>query len=307
MAELNLSLIKEHPYATGAVVIVGGLVVLYLLSSSQSSQAPAQASSDSSGMSSSDYQAMLAAQSQNAQVAAAAQVQNNAQQVALQQQQLEAQVANGQTAAAIHTNDVNTSAQLAATLAQIQADAQSHLADVTAATTDTANQYMYAQNLQQMQDQVLESQINSGVLENANNNATALAGLMSSNDLQALISKLEASTATTIASIQGDVASKGVDAATTVQLQQLQDQYSLSDKTLNMVQQAGLNHGTESLETSLVGVVGAALGQPGVATAAVTGNSAAAVASSQSTANIVNSISSGLSSVVNGLFAKKAA
>lgn len=287
----DLSLLKEHPYATGSVVIVGGLVVLYLVSSSQSS-APAQTAVSTSGPSSADYQAALAANSQLAQVQAAAQVQEQQNQVTLQSQQLQAQVANNQTAASIATNNTNTAAQLAATLAQISASVQENQTNVEAQTADTANQYVFTQNLQAMQDEVLESQINSGVLEQANNNATALAGLESTNELQA-----------TVAGLQASVANTGVLAATQVQQQQLSQQYQLSQQTLNMVQQAGLNHGTESLENDLIGTVGLALGTSAPATAAVTGNSQAAIASSQSTASIINSITGGLTKVASGLLA----
>lgn len=288
---LDLSLIKDHPYATGGIVIVGGLVVFYMLSSSQSGGGGG-APASSSGTSSADYQAALAANSQLAQVQAAAQVQTNAQQVQLQQQQLEAQVANNQTAASIATNNTNTAATLAATLAQISAQVQMNQVNVEAATTNTANQYLYAENLQQMQDSVLESQINSGVLENANNNATALAGLESTNELQA-----------TVAQLQANVASQGVQAAETVQTQQQQNEFTLSQQTLDMVQQAGLNHGTETLENDLTGVIGEALGQPGTATAAVTGNSQASIASSQATASIINTITGSLQKVATGLLA----
>ena len=289
----DLSLLKEHPYATGGVVIVGGLVVFYILSSSQgSSAAAAPAAAGSTGPTSADYQAALAANSQLAQVQAAAQVQTNAQTVQLQQQQLEAQVSNYQTDASLAATNTTTAAQLAATLAQISASVQENQTNVQAQTADTANQYVYAENLQQMQDQVLESQINSGVLENANNNATALAGLESSNDLQSII-----------AGLQAGVASQGVTAATTLQQQQESDQYDLSKQTLNMVQQAGLNHGTESLENDLIGTVGLALGTSAPATAAVTGNTQAAIASSQSTASIINTITGGLTKVASGLLA----
>ena len=273
----DLALLKEHPYATGGVVIVGGIVVFYLLSSSQSSGGTTGAS----GTSSSDYAAALSADAQLAQTQAAASVQTNAQQVQLQQQQLEAQVANNQTAASLQSTNVQTAAQLAATLAQISGQ-----------TTQSANQYAYAENIQAMQDQVLMSQINSGVVENANNNATALAGLQSTNDLQY-----------GIAGLQAEVANTGVQAAQAVQTQQLSEQYDLSHQTLNMVQQAGLNHGTQSLETSLVGVVGSALNQPQVATAAVQSNATAAAASSAATANIINSITGGLTHVASGLLA----
>jgi hypothetical protein len=288
---LNLALLKEHPYATGGVVIVGGLVVFYILSSSSSTTA-APATSSATGPNSADYQAALAANSQLAQVQAAAQVQQNAQTVQLQQQELEAQVANKQTDASVATNNVNTAAQLAATLAQISGSVQENQQNLAAQTADTANQYVYAENLQSMQDAVLESQINSGVLENANNNATALAGMESTNDLQGLIAQLQAG-----------VAIKGVDAATTVQQQQLSQQYSLSQQTLDMVQQAGLNHGTQSLENDLTGTIGLALGTSGPATAAVTGNTQAAIASSQSTASIINTITGTVGSIAKGLLA----
>jgi hypothetical protein len=296
---MELTLIKKHPYATGGVVIFGGLVVFYLLSRSQGeAQAPAQA--QGGGMSSADYQAYLQAQAQQAQVNAAAQVQQNALTVQQQQQQLEYQAAHEQTQASLAINDTNTAAQLAATLAQIQAQTQQNADTLTSQTTQQANQLTYAQNIQQMQDDVLMSQINSSVLENANNNATALAGLMDSNDLQGLIARLSASTATTIAGYQADVASKGVDAATQVQMEQLHDQFQLSDKTLELVRAAGLNHGTTSLENALVGTVGTALGYPQVGVAGVQSGAAASIASSQSTANIIQSISGGIASVLTG-------
>jgi hypothetical protein len=292
---LDLELLKKHPYATGGVVIVGGLVVFYLLSSSQasSSAATTAATPAAPGTSDADYQAALAANSQLAQVQAAAQVQTNAQQVQLQQAQLEADSTNQQTAAALATTNVQTAAQLAATLAQVSASVQENQTNVEAATADTANQYVYAENLQSMQDQVLTSQINSGVLENANNNATALAGLESTNELQA-----------NIAGLQAGVASQGITAAETVQQQAESDQFGLDTQTLNMVQQAGLNHGTESLENDLTGIVSSVTtGSPATGTAAVSGNASAAAASSAATASIINTITGTAGKVASGLLA----
>lgn len=294
----DLSLIKEHPYATGGIVIVGGVIVFYLLSSSQSSSAQTTATSSSP-----DLSAIAAADAQVAQTNAAAQVQTNAQTVQLQQAQLEADVANNQTAASLQANNLNTAATLAATLAQVQASTQQNqdslqtqLAEnadtLSAQTVQQGNELTYAQNIQGMQDAVLQSQINAGVVENANNNATALAGTEATLDYQ-----------TTLAGYQAAVASQGVTAAETVQEQQQQDQYNLSTQTLNMVQQAGLNHGTESLENDLIGTVGLALGTAQPATAAVTGNSQAAAASSAATASIISSIGKTASSVANGLLA----
>lgn len=280
----DLELIKKHPYATGTIVIIGGVVVFYLMSSGS---APTAANAPSSDQSSAEaYDAQLA------QVQAAADVQSNAQQVQLQQAQLEASVSNTQTQAQLEATQTSTAAQLAATLAQVQASTQQNQDTLAAQTIQQGNELTYASNIQSMQDSVLEDQINSGVVENANNNATALAGVESTNDLQA-----------TIAGYQAAVAKLGVTAAQTVQTQQLSQQYDLSKQTLDMVQQAGLNHGTESLENDLTGTIGLALGTSAPATAAVQGNSQAAAASSAATASIINSITGAASKVATGLLA----
>lgn len=273
-------LIKTHPYATGGVVIVGGLVVFYLLSSSQSSPAPAAAGS------STDPSSILGYNAQIAQIQAAQATQQMQSNVDLQGQQLQANVANYQTSASLESSNVNTAATLAATLAQLQSSNQQNEDTLAAQTTQQANQLMYAQNIQQMQDSVLESQINAGVVENANNNATALAGTDATLQYQ-----------TDLAGLQAQVGLAGVQASQTVQLAQLNDNYNLSTQTLNMVQQAGLNHGTESLEASLVGLAGTALGYPSVGVAGVQAGASAAAASSAATASIINSITGGASKV----------
>jgi len=279
----DLELIKKHPYTTGTIVIIGGVVVFYLMSSGS---APAANSPSSDQTSAEAYDAQLA------QVQAAADVQSNAQQVQLQQAQLEASVSNTQTQAQLEATQTSTAAQLAATLAQVQASTQQNKDTLAAQTIQQGNELTYASNIQSMQDSVLEDQINSGVVENANNNATALAGVESTNDLQAII-----------AGYQAAVAKLGVTAAQAVQTQQLSQQYDLSKQTLDMVQQAGLNHGTESLENDLVGTIGLTLGTSAPATAAVQGNSQAAAASSAATASIINSITGAASKVATGLLA----
>jgi hypothetical protein len=303
----DLALLKEHPYATGGVVIVGGLVVFYLLSSSSAPAASSAPASSPGGLTSADYQASLAAASQNAQVQAASQAQQQAQQVALQQQQLEAQVANNQTAAAIHTSDTQTAAQLAATLAQIAAGVQTNTTNVQAQTADTANQYVYAENLQAMQDQVLESQINSGVIENANNNATALAGLQSTNDLTALQSELTASTSTTIAGYQATAAEQGIKAATDLSSQQLALQYGIESNVENYVQTTGLantpnkdnlNAATALLQQILAG------GNPTVAIANQQSTASQAASSAAETSSIIASITGAVSNVAAGLLGR---
>lgn len=273
----DVKLLKEHPYATGAVVIIGGLIVFYLLSSSQSSGQAA--SSSAAAPASTDASAALQYDAQMAQVNAGVQTQQLQANVAIQQQAFQADVANNQTAASLEANNVNTAATLAATLAQLQSGDTQTEYNLEAQTTQQANQLMYAQNIQQMQDSVLSTQINAGVLENANNNATALAGTQATLDYQ-----------TQLAGDQTAVAMQGVTAATDVQEQQDTQQYDLSQQTLSMVQQAGLNHGTQSLESDLVGLAGTALGYPQVGVAGVQSGSAASIASSQATANIIASL-----------------
>jgi hypothetical protein len=283
---VNLELIKKHPYATGGVVIVGGLFVFYLLSRSQGSNSTVGAGQSGAG-SSTDYAPILSYNAQIAQIQAAQSQQQTAANVQLQQYAFQADIANKQTDASLEANNVNTAAQLAATLAQFQATTQQNRDTLEAQTTQSANQLMYAQNIQQMQDAVLESQINAGVVENANNNATALAGTEATLNYQS-----------TLAGYQAAVGLAGVDAAKEIQLAQNQQQYDLSDQVLNMVQQAGLNHGTQSLEASLVGLAGTALGYPQVGVAGVTSGSAAAIASSQATANIIQSLAQVPASIV---------
>jgi hypothetical protein len=286
----DLALLKEHPYATGGIVIVGGLAVFYLLSSrSSGGAAPAQASAVP------DNSAALAYSSQLAQAQAAADVQTNAQQVQLQQTQLQAQVASQQIDASLQTNNVNTAAQLAATLAQIQAGAESTTDTLAAQTTQQTNQLVYAQNIQQMQDAVLESQINSGVVENANNNATALAGTEATLNYQQ-----------TIAGMQATLASQGLTEASDLAEKQQSDfetnvQAILPNagKAYNSALDA--NNALALQQTILTG------GNPGVAAAGIGSSSTAVVSGNQTGVATINSILAGVQNlgktVSTGLFA----
>jgi len=275
---LDFALLKEHPYTTGVVVIVGGLVVFYFLSNSQGSSTVVSGGTDNTA-------AVLSADEQEAQIQAGESVQNNAQQVALQQAQLQAQVANNQVAASVAINNTNTAAQLAAALENGQIGLQENNSNNAAVTTQQANQLLYAQNIQQMQDSVLESQINSGVLENANNNATALAG-----------AQVEAGVSETIAGYQQNLA-----------LQGLQDSFNATESYQNSIL---------PLETNLVTApggppsanqttLGLALINPsqissaaGVSIAATQEQGAAAIASAQQNAAYANAAGS----VLKGIF-----
>jgi multidrug efflux pump subunit AcrA (membrane-fusion protein) len=299
---IDLQLIKDHPYATGGVVIVGGLIVFYLLSSSQGSSGAS--ASTSTGQP--DQSSALAYSAQLAQTQAAADVQNNAQQVQLQQTQLQAQIASQQIDASLQTNNVNTAATLAATLAQIQAQTQQNQDTLVAQTTQQGNQLVYAQNLQSMQDAVLESQINAGVVENANNNATALAGTVSTLDYQGMIAQLQAAIASQGLTIAGGLAqSQETDAATLAEAQQTAYEQNVQAILPNVGKpyNSGLdaNNALALQETILAG------GNPAVAAAGVSSSTAATISGNtsgvQTIQGIVNGITTLGTTVAKGLFA----
>lgn len=161
------AIIKEHPYATGAVVIVGGIIAFYLLSGSSSSGA-------SSG--GSNQAAILQADEAAAQIQAGTQQQNAAVSAQLQAAQIQANAQTQQVQASQEVQDTQTAAQLAAAIYGTQQGTTVTALNDNAAIEEQANQAIFQQNTVAMQDSVLEDQINSGVVENANNNATAVAG-----------------------------------------------------------------------------------------------------------------------------------
>lgn len=285
----DLELLKKHPYATGGIVIIGGIIVFYLLSSSQGSASQVQTVAAGGADPN-----LIAADEQLAQVQAGAQVQTNAQQVALAQAQLEAGVANNQTAASLSATQLQTAAQLATALSTNQTNLAGAQISANAATAEQANQLVYAENLQGMQDQVLESQINSGVLENANNNATELAGLENNN-----------STGVQIAQLQTGIASQALTDATQLQSQQ---ETAYDSQIPYIVQHAGeqKNSALDATDQTTLFQTILAGGNPAVA---VSGNNATTTATvsgnSSSVAKlgvITNGITSVANNVVQGLF-----
>lgn len=142
--EFNLALLKEHPYATGGVVIVGALVVFYLLSSGNTAATTTGTTDNTTAL-----------DEQLAQVQAAAQVQTNAQTVQQQQNELTAQTTQYQTDASVKVAEDQTAASTATTLAQVQAEYNLGL-DTNQTTVDTS----------QMQADVLEQEIAAGEREN---------------------------------------------------------------------------------------------------------------------------------------------
>lgn len=261
---LNIEFFKEHPYETGAVVIVGAIVVFYLLSSGGSS-------STGSSSGSTDYQAALQADEQMSQISAAADVSNRQTQAQLQQTQIAAQVSDNQTAA-----------QLATALATITASVHGKDSDNFAAVTIAANQLQSQENVYGMQEQVLRDQINAGVLTNANNNATALAATEFTVGAQRDVALTTLSDATILA--QGQQAS--YNSVLPYILQHAGDQ---KNSALDAADQTAL------FQTILSG------GNPGVAVSGNTTTSGVVSSGNATKASITNSLVGGIASIAKGL------
>jgi hypothetical protein len=256
----NLALLKEHPYTTGAVVIVGGLVVFYLLSASQS--APASGSSGNG--------AALQADEQAAQLNAQSSVANNQIDAQEQSQQLSAQTSDYQTQAGLQESDDQTAASLAGVLAQVQGQEESQ-----------GDQYVFEENTTGMQDAVLEDQINAGVVENANNNATGLAGELGVADLQA--------------GIEG----QSINAATGLAYQQLTDEESNINSIIPLAGQQK-NSGLDATDQTGIFQTILSNGNAGVAAAGTQGSSANAITGSNNSTKTTGTLIGGISSLVGG-------
>ena len=171
----DFEMLKKHPYATGGIVIVGGVVVFYLLSSKSSGASPSGTGSN--------FQAELAASTAAQNVAAQENIQAGQTNAQIQQAQIAANSQNYATQAAVQSNQDTLAAQLAQNLAAVNGQVQVAGINANATTAQQYNAAISTQNEVSMQDAVLQSQINQGTIINANNNATALAGLESNNAL----------------------------------------------------------------------------------------------------------------------------
>lgn len=271
--------IKEHPYAVGSAVIVGGIVILYLLSGSSSGTSSA----------SSDQAAVLQADEAEAQINAGTQQQNAQTSAQLQAAQLAADSTNQQTAASVAINNTNTAAQLAASIYSTQqGTAVTALNDSTQEAIE-ANSEISNQNVYAMQESELEDQINSGVVENANNNATAIAG----------------------AQIQAGVTDLGIGDALTLSQQQENDAYNLASQNETaydaeiptIVSEAGQQKNSAldaTDQTSLFQTI-LAQGNPTVANSGTNASLGATQSGNASSAAVVGSITSGLASISKSL------
>lgn len=272
---LNLALLKKHPYATGGVVIVGGLVVFYLLSRQGSSAATSGTGENS------DYAAELAANSAAQQAQAAVAVQTNAQQAQVTVAQLNAQSANLQTSAAEDVTDTQTVAQLLA-----QLDTNSKSLEVTQSNNDAStlqqqNQLQSEQNIYSLQEGALTDQYNQATIQQENNNATNLAGLVDQLNFGALevgdVTQLQAQKETDAAANAGQI----------------------DDLVRQTITQGGPQAGATAVDLAAVGAGGSPVFDPSSTQIA---QASASAYSSLSTASIIASATKAGTSVLSGLF-----
>lgn len=261
---LDLGLIKKHPYATGGVVIVGGLVVFYLLSRNSAASASGVASNGSNGV--------LAADTALGQAQAAAAIQTNAQNAAIQQANIAASSTNLQTNAAESVANNQTVASLIAALSGNKTSISVTQSNNDAATLQQKNQEISQQNIYSLQEQQLTHQYDVAAQEQANNNATSLS---------AFVNQLNA---------QGEIAT-----------QVLSNQKSLSEQIIPL---AGKQYNTANdanRATTLFSQILAG-GNPSPVIVNQQGQTYQNINSTNATAGVINSVVKGASSVAAGFF-----
>lgn len=270
----NLKLLEKHKYATGAVIIVGGIAVFYLLS--RGGSAPAATSSGNGDI--------LAADASLAQTQAAAAVQTNGQNAALQVAQINAQSTNLQTSAAEDVTNTQTLAALVAALSGNKTNIAVTQSNNDAAVAMNADTLTAQQNIFSIQEAGLEDQINQAAQENANNNATSLAGLVDTLNYQ------------------GQIATQVIGSATQLATQKESDTQQNTQalipsfgKTYNSALDA--NNANAEILTVLSG------GNPVVANTGVQSSVPVAQSGNAATASILNSITKLGASIGAGLFA----
>ncbi len=239
------------------------------MSKSSSSNTSTQSSGGSGA-----FASTLQADTQMAQLQAATQQQQIQSQSQLAAAQLAAQVQAQQVNASVQTNNVNTAATLAATLAGISSQ-----------TAQAANTAVSNQNIYGMQEAVLADQINSGVVEQANNNATALAASQIQTNAQQAIASQTIAGATALAQQQQSNFQQNVSSIIPLAGQQKNSALDATNQTALF--QTILANGNPGVASS---------GNAATATSAVSGNNQGNIAA------ITSGASSAFNGVMTGLF-----
>lgn len=249
--------VKEHPYETGALALVVGVAAYLLLRGGGGSTAQSAASSAPAA----DY---YQAQLQAMQLSAAATAQQTQAAVQTNHDNLQAQLANNELTAQLSALQVQDGAAIQA--AQIQADLQKNITQVQANASVQQTQ---------IQADVINNQTAAQVQSNKDN-LDAVLGLVST---QAEVQKAQYQyqfetqqandyTALGLSEQQYNYLAHEVDAATTINLTQLQDatmleehQQTIAQNTINaLTANKGLSRNNVQL-AEVLSTIDAALGQ----------------------------------------------
>lgn len=259
---------KAHPYATGGILLVG-IIALYMLMSSGQQSGSASAATQAAQDAASQQQMQLEEQQLNAS-SAAQQAQIGAQ---VQATQIAANAQNNQTVGQVEAQYNSNDASLIAALAGGEVSGQQN-----ALEAGVDNNYITTQGT------VANNTLQAELAATEDTNSTNLSAYSDTMNYQ-----------NALASLQAGLIGQQIQSNTTLGTTALNNQYNLANTTLGIVQQAGLNHGTESLEDQLAAITESALGQSNVGVAAEQAAGAEGVAAEQN--NPLNTLISNLGNI----------
>jgi len=214
---------------------------------------------------------------------------------------------------AMQLNAQQQANQLAAQVTQHQQDTQ--LAGLQAQTNE-----MLSQSL--LENQTYQHQMDTNLAVTENTNQTNLDAYNAQVAYQTNLANLQGSLTQQQIQSTTDLTSQGIWAqlqailgqqTTDQQGQQLQYNYAttvtnnqnnVNNQILNMVNAAGLNHGTQSLENSLTAILSGVMNQPQIGVAAEGSAASQAQSTASMWSNITNAIAGVANTVAGGLFSK---
>jgi hypothetical protein len=201
---------------------------------------------------------------------------------------------------------------------QLSAQVTQHQQDTQLSGLQAQIQEMYSQSL--LENQTYQHQMDTSLAATENTNASNLAAYNSQVAYQTNLANLQGDLTKQQIQSTTDLTSQGIWAqlqailgqqTTDQQGQQLQynyastvaqNQYNLNNQIVGMVGQAGLNHGTQSLENSLTAILSGVMNQPQIGVAAESSAASQAQSTASMWSNITSAIASAAASIGGGLF-----
>lgn len=291
-----LDWIKQHPYETGALVLVVGVAGYFILSSSQSSSGTSAATSTDNAAAD-YYNAQLQAQQLEAQEGAAqAQVDS-----ANQQASLQAEVQNNEVTAQLQaTQDQDSAAvqaaQIQAGVTNNQTTAAVQAAKISAGVQNTATNAQVTENNDELQTVLGITTADNATTQDYINSQTEDTALNDQTEVN--LSGQQYDYLTNTANDQTNISLASLQDATQLESQQQQDTQEQAEQIIPQFG-TGSNQYTQTLTSYLDGIEG----DPNAAADESSLGIAQANASALTTTSQTKAITSGASSLLTGLFA----